>query len=86
MSGWRTQAKAAQYDSLCLALRESFPHFQDSVMVTADTIRGIGREYQEMVMGWAPFKTEIEFVDCVGHPGKLTFEDDVWGYDGVLPL
>lgn len=63
------------------ALRDAFPHFQDGAPITADAIRGIGREYLEMVMGWEPSKTEMEFTDNDGNVRKIVYDsgDDTVG-------
>ena len=71
-------------EELHAALRDAFPHFQDDALITPEVIRSIGREYIDMVMTWAPVPKQIEFVDMIGHPGKLTFEDDVWYFDGIV--
>lgn len=56
------------------ALREAFPHFQDDRPITADAIKKIGCEYLEMVMGWEPQKSEIEFIDHDGNTHKIVFD------------
>lgn len=56
------------------ALRKAFPHFQDDRPITPEAIKEIGREYLEMVMGWEPQKTEIEFADHDGNINKIVYE------------
>lgn len=56
------------------ALRDAFPHFQDDAPITPEAIKGIGKEYLEMVMGWEPQKTEIEFADDDGNIRKIVYE------------
>lgn len=61
--------------ALVEALRDAFPHFQNDEPVTPETIKKIGQEYFEMVMGWEPSKTEIEFFDQNGTTRTLVYED-----------
>lgn len=67
------------------AIRSSFPHFQDGAEITAESIRGIGREYLDMVMSWAPVPKEIKFFDQDGNDRYLEWEvfEDVAGW--VIP-
>jgi hypothetical protein len=56
------------------ALRDAFPHFQDGSEITPEAIRGIGKEYLDMVMSWEPHKDEIEFADHNGTIRKIVYE------------
>jgi hypothetical protein len=56
------------------ALRDAFPHFQSDEPITPEAIRGIGKEYLDMVMSWEPHKDEIEFADHNGTIRKIVYE------------
>ncbi len=60
--------------SLEPALRDAFAHFQNDEPVTPEAIKAIGREFQDMVMGWEPQKTEMEFADHEGKIRKIVYE------------
>jgi hypothetical protein len=64
-------------DKLEAALREAFPHFQDGSPITAERIKSIGAEYLDMVMGWEPSKTELEFQDQDGDTHKIIYDGGV---------
>lgn len=68
------EAHNAAQASIESALRDAFPHFQDDAPITPEAIKSIGREYLEMVMGWEPQKTEIEFADDDGNIRKIVYE------------
>ncbi len=56
------------------ALRNGFPHFSHGEEVTPEAIASIAREWTEMVMGWAPVPTTIEFVDQDGTTRTLKYD------------
>jgi hypothetical protein len=64
----------AQCPDLVAAVRGAFPHFQEGAPITPEAIKSIGKEYLEMVMGWEPQKTEIEFADDDGNIRKIVYK------------
>jgi hypothetical protein len=69
-----TQNKARMYEHLCGALRKAFPHFQDDRPITPEAVEAIGKEYLEMVMGWAPQADTIDFQDQDGETRSIVYE------------
>ena len=71
------------------ALRSAFPHFSNDEPITPEAISKIGAEWTDMVMNWAPFKTEITFSDQDGKNRKIEWLDgdpDVGMFSGyVIP-
>lgn len=72
-----------------VALRDAFPHFQDDEPITPEKIKRIGAEWQDMVMNWAPFRTELTFSDQDGETRKIEWlegEPEVGMFSGyVIP-
>ncbi|MBO6755778.1 MAG: hypothetical protein JJ902_05595 [Roseibium sp.] len=72
------------------ALRAAFPHFQNDEPITPEAIARIGAEWHDMVVNWAPFKTEIMFFDQDGEPRKIEWfsgEPEAGCFDGyVIPV
>lgn len=64
------------------ALTQAFPHFQEGRPITPEAIAAIGKEYLEMVSGWAPVVTELWFQDQDGNTRKLVFEEGELGPGG----
>ena len=62
---------AHKLDDIEAALRSAFPHFQSGEPITPEAIKRVGAEWEDMVMNWAPFRTEITFADQDGTPRKL---------------
>ena len=70
----RLGESAREIAALKAALRDAFPHFQNDEPITAEAIKGVGKEHVDMIMGWAPVRERIEFTDDDGEAFAIVYE------------
>jgi hypothetical protein len=56
----------------------AFPHFQNGEDVTPKRINALASEWQEMIMGWAPSESQIDFIDQDGILRRIVDEPGDW--------
>jgi hypothetical protein len=56
----------------------AFPHFENGEDVNPERIKSLASEWQEMVMGWAPSASVIDFTDQEGRMRRIVDAPGDW--------